>query len=1024
MCLQCSKKLETSSPQTAKVDGICESRRLLLYDRSTSCRYLIDTGSDVSIVPASKKDRNQGPSSFQLHAANGTVIKTYDSRYVTTDLGLRRQFRWQFVVADVSVPIIGADFLAFYGLLVDLKNKRLIDGKTNLKSNGGLSTAEIHSVTTVDSNHPFRDLLLEYREVTLPSTMRSAVKERDVKHHILTKGPPVAYKARRLAPDKLDAAKKEFQLMSDLGICRPSASAWASPLHCVPKKNGEWRFVGDYRALNKVTTPDRYPVPHIHDLLNAFQGKSVFTTIDLERAYHQIPIQEEDIPKTAVITPFGLFEFLTMQNGLCNASQTFQRYMHRIFGDLDFVVIFIDDICIASSNPTEHREHVEIVFKRLRENGLVINVAKCKFAQQQVEFLGYLIDKDGILPLPDRVHAVRQYELPTTVKQLRRFLALVNVYKRFIPQATDQQSELRALIPGNRKNDGRKVLWTERGKLAFEQCKTSLAEAALLCYPDPRKPLGLFIDASNTAAGAVLQQFDKEGWKPLGFYSEKFSSAQQKYSTFGRELTAMKMSVRYFRHLLEGRKFTIFTDHNPLTHAMTSNSPSRLPHEDRHLQYISQFTQDIRHISGKDNVVADTLSRVDTISIPSAICFEDIAADQIGDSELQRLLQSPSLKFEQRSVSSSGPALYCDTSVEGKFRPYVPPQHRQRVLEVMHGMSHSGVRATRRLVADRFIWTSMNRDVARFIKCCVDCQQSKIQRHTMSPICRFELPKSRFQHIHMDLVGPLPPSNGYRYLLTMVDRYTRWPEAVPIPDMKAETVARAFTATWVARFGIPQKVTTDQGRQFESDLFRELNHLLGSEHLRTTAYHPQANGLVERFHRTLKTALMCADSKHWADRLPMVLLGIRTALKEDLGCSVAELVYGQQLSIPGEFFDTPKQEIHRTEYAQELHRIFDDLKPKDPMHHAKANIFVQQELKDCQYVYVRIDMVKKPLQRPYEGPYKVLDRSEKFFDLLIKGKKQRVTIDRIKPAFVTQEEVSEQKTTVVTPSGHRIRFLV
>ena len=156
----------------------------------------------------------------------------------------------------------------------------------------------------------------------------------------------------------------------------------------------------------------------------------------------------------------------------------------------------------------------------------------------------------------------------------------------------------------------------------------------------------------------------------------------------------------------------------------------------------------------------------------------------------------------------------------------------------------------------------------------------------------------------------------------------------------------------------------------------------------------------------------------------MVLLGIRTALKEDLGCSVAELVYGQQLSIPGEFFDTPKQEIHRTEYAQELHRIFDDLKPKDPMHHAKANIFVQQELKDCQYVYVRIDMVKKPLQRPYEGPYKVLDRSEKFFDLLIKGKKQRVTIDRIKPAFVTQEEVSQQKTTVVTPSGHRIRFLV
>lgn len=231
------------------------------------------------------------------------------------------------------------------------------------------------------------------------------------------------------------------------------------------------------------------------------------------------------------------------------------------------------------------------------------------------------------------------------------------------------------------------MTWTEGAKEAFEQCKKSLSEAALLYYADPNKPLGLMIDASNTAAGAVLQQFIGGGWKPLGFYSEKFAPAQQKYSTFGRELAAMKTAVRYFRHLLEGRTFTIFTDHNPLTHALTSNSPARLPHEERHLQYISQFTQDIRHISGKDNVVADALSRVDTISTPSVINFEDVAADQVGDTELQSLLQSPSLKFEQRPFTGKGVQLYCDVSVDGKVRPYIPLPHRRRVLETLHGLS-------------------------------------------------------------------------------------------------------------------------------------------------------------------------------------------------------------------------------------------------------------------------------------------------------------------------------------------------
>ena len=290
----------------------------------------------------------------------------------------------------------------------------------------------------------------------------------------------------------------------------------------------------------------------------------------------------------------------------------------------------------------------------------------------------------------------------------------------------------------------------------------------------------------------------------------------------------------------------------------------------------------------------------------------------------------------------------------------MPAEFRKQIFHSLHGLAHPGVRASKKLILDRFVWPSITKDIVAWTRSCISCQRSKVSRHTKSALQTFSLPAARFDHVHIDLVGPLPPSNGYHYLLTCIDKYTRWPEAIPVPDMTAETVARAFVEQWVSRFGVPSYITTDQGRQFQSNLFTSLMSLLGTKQIRTTPYHPISNGLVERFHRSLKQALMCHSNQRWTDILPLVLLGLRTAFKEDLKCTTAELVYGCTINLPGEFITPSSNNTeHPYDLLQRLRSSMHALSPVPASAHCKAQAsFIHPALQNCTHVFIRRDGVK------------------------------------------------------------------
>lgn len=1019
---------------------------LTLLDRLSGRTIIIDTGSALSLWPADDIVDVPGPDkTLQLIGAGGARISTHGKRRMQVHFdGVEDAQIIEFVIAAVSMPLLGMDYLTEMGFTINARDKTIeYDDADNDEHRIELAAQAVYHVGAEqqadnDREKRFRGVLDEFPTVMDVSTPFEPAPPTGVRHFISTEGPPTKAKVRPMKPELQKIAKEMFDKWLDAGIVRRSSSPYASPIHMVLKSLPDlYRCVGDFRALNANTKKDAHPLPFLNDFSANLAGMNIFSKLDLFNAFFHIPMNEDDIEKTAVCTPFGSFEFLRMPFGLANAAQTFQRYMTELFADMPCVFVYVDDLLIASSSPEQHEQDLRQVLGRLEEAGLRVRADKVQLAKETMPFLGHEVSAAGVKPDAERVRQLRTWSLPETVGDLSRFVGLATFYSRFVKNFAHHCAPLHAMLrPAPNAKTGSKavknskipVAWNAQAKQSFENLKNAIADAALLAHPLQSAPLRLTTDASDFAIGGVVEQSNGSQWMPIAFYSRKLKGPELNYSATDRELYAIYLSLRKFRHLLGLSSFFVRTDHKPLL-AMFKRK-DHIARVTRWIVYISIMTRDIRHLSGDDNVVADLLSR------PSANAFDThdddtpsgmIPTDTVFAVQSVTLLQSiadkqrddPDLTAEvlpryAKRVNLSGVSVICDTRLGDRLRPLVPQDMADDVIKRMHALSHPGTKATRKLVASRYCIPNLSKKVVEIIRHCAACQKGKIIRHNKPPHSPFQAPNARFATVHIDVTGPFEAHDGYRYILTMIDRTTRWPEAMPMKDITTSSIARAFIQSWIQRFGVPDTLVSDQGAQFTSAVWSELCGMLGVTHKLTTPYHPACNGLVERLHRHMKEALKCrlSDATNWVNELPIVMLGIRSAIKEDLGASSMQLTLGHDVRLPAATFGSDRNLPYVHDLTKEYCSTLAHSRPSP----TTTPLAAPYQPTATPFVYLRAPPIKKGLATPYTGPFRVVRRGRRTITILRSGKEVTVSEENVKPAWLDEPARTPWDKTPVRPA--------
>ena len=903
------------------------------------------------------------------------------------------------------------------------------------------------------------ELLAKYRDViALPGEPLGRTHLAELSLKLIEGTRPIALAPYKIPHSKEGKLNEEIDKLLAQGSVRPTVSPWSFPVVLVNKPDGSVRLCVDYRKLNAVTEADSYPLPVIDDLIMDLGDAKVFSQIDLVQAYHQVPLAEDTRPLTAFRTKSHHLEYVVSPFGLKQMPAVFQRLMNRIFNvdpTRKYVSAYLDDLLVHSEIRQDHLKHLEDVLNKLRLAGLKIKLSKCNFFEKEVKYLGYSITDDGFKPQEEKVLAIEKFDTPTSVDGIRSFLGMAGYYRAYIPQFSVTAKPMTELLKKEKE-----FVWTDECEIAFNKLKSCLSSAPVLAYPDFKRPFVLETDASGYGIGAVLCQEDpnvRNRLRPISYTSRLLKGPEINYSVTEKEALAVIHALKKFKFIVYGYETTVNTDHKPLVSLFANTlPPGRLG---RWALLVQAYDVKFKYKPGILNKVSDCLSRY-PLPDRSDDPVTDVGTIQCVQ-EKRRISRQPKAAWSvegliqaQRSDTIFGPIYkYCnsdktekppptprglplsDFKVAGdvlhfedkgkelregqnRVRVVVPQELVNTLLRLYHDMpsaGHRGVESTVDRIEAKYVVLALRHQVKEYVENCEACAQFRTHPRPHTPKYQYQVLPVPFNQVHMDIMGPLPLSTeGNRYIIVYVDRFTRYTIVDALPDKSTTTVARSLFNRVVAEYTSPKILVSDNALEFTSQVIQDLCALLKITKAEITAYTPAANGLAESANKRILNVLRTAvnpSQKNWDQMLPHVQVAVNTAYHAAIGDTPHYLLFLQDKIMPFEFdLAEPAEssgdyvETMASRQRKAIMAAQENLMEEEAKVRKKKNRGAKEyPVKEGYRVYLKSRAKNQrgfgKLSPKWEGPYRVmsdLGRQRYLVKNLSTGKERKVHADHTK----------------------------